>query len=840
MKEAIAAIASTPVLLVACDYDGTLAPIVDDPVTAAPLRESIIGLRSLAALPDTHVAVISGRSLRDLAALSRLPPEVHLVGSHGSEFDPGFATALPPTTRALKDQLVAALDAIAARHPGAFVEVKPAGAAFHYRHVADGAAASAEVLAGPACLPDVTVTHGKMVVELSAVPTDKGLALDRLRRHVGASAALFIGDDVTDEHAFAHLTGPDLGVKVGPGESRATVRVDGPEDVSRFLALLLEARRSWLEGDDAPPIERHTLLSDQRTLALLTPDARVSWLCHPRADSPSVFAELLGGPSAGWFAVRPEHGRPPLGQRYVGDTFVVETRWAGLRLVDYLDVSHGRAYEPAGRSDLIRVLEGEGPAVIEFAPRLDFGRAPTRLVVHADGISALGAPDTVELVAPGVEWDVIEDGMHMRAVARVELTRGTPLVLDLRLGGGEQGRRAGLGEAERRRGSAEHWSGWVAGLRLPPVASGLVRRSALVLRALCHQPSGAILAAATTSLPEVIGGIRNWDYRYCWLRDASVAASALVRLGSTTEALAFLDWLIARVAALPSVDSLRPLYPLAGDEFLPEAVIPTLNGYRGSRPVRIGNLAEHQLQLDMFGPVVQLVDLLVQSGVALTDRMWDLVGAMAEAVSRRWSEPDHGIWEIRRAPRHHVHSKVMCWVALDRAVSIGAHSGRPVPPAWPVTRDAIRDDLLTHGWNERVGAFTAAYGEDDVDAAVLQLATSGILPADDERVVATVAVIEHELRRGQVVDRYHYDDGLPGREGGFLICASWLVEALAAAGRGDDARELFARFLDIAGPTGMLAEQYEPDTETSLGNVPQAYSHAGLINGALAVASLRG
>ena len=412
---ALGDVVSAPILLIACDYDGTIAPHVDDPARALPQRESIVALRSLASLPDTHVAVISGRSLRDLAALSRLPPEVHLVGSHGSEFEPGFAQDLPDQVRSARRSVIQQLDEIASRTPGAIVERKPASVAFHYRQAAPAAAAAAvkEILDAAATQPGVTAKHGKMVIELSLVDTDKGAALTRIRQQIGAEGTLFIGDDLTDEDAFAVLAGPDVGVKVGSGPTTAGFRVPDTDSVARLLAEVFGRRRAWLEGDSAPPIERHTLLSDQRTVALLTPDSRVSWFCHPRADSPAVFAELLGGPTAGTFAIRPDPSRPPLSQRYVGETLVVETRWPGLRVTDYLDVAHGRVFEPPGRSDLIRVIEGDVRVVIEFSPRVDFGRVPTRLEVADENLLRVrGAGDSVQLLAPGVEWEILEDGPH--------------------------------------------------------------------------------------------------------------------------------------------------------------------------------------------------------------------------------------------------------------------------------------------------------------------------------------------------------------------------------------------------------------------------------------------
>ncbi len=837
----LAPVVSAPVVLIACDYDGTLAPIVADPQRALPVRESILALRSLAALPDTHVAVISGRSLRDLASLSRLPDEVHLVGSHGSEFEAGFAGDLDDDARTLLDEIAADIGRVAADTPRSLVERKPASVAFHFRAADEVAAAAAieRILDGPAQRPGVRVKRGKQVIELAVIDTDKGAALQRLRSMVSADVVLFVGDDVTDEDAFAVLGGPDVGVKVGEGDTRAALRVDDPDAVAHLLAELCERRRAWLQGDAAPPIERHSLLSDQRTLALVTPDARITWLCHPRADSPAVFAELLGGPTAGSFSVRPEPARTPLDQRYLNGSMVLETRWADVRVTDYLDVSLGRAFEPAGRTDLVRVLEGSGRVAIEFAPRLDFGRAPTLLEVVDGGLVVSGSSGVMCLHSPGVEWEVVTEGVHDRARALVELRTGRPVVLEMQLGGTEQGVRP-MSEVERRRASIEHWARWAASLHLPGVAASMVARSAVLLKALCHQPTGAILAAATASLPEEVGGVRNWDYRYCWIRDAAISATALVELGSSQEALALLDWLDERIANAGAAERVRPLYPLAGDEHLPEAVIPTLNGYLGSRPVRIGNLAEHQVQLDMFGPVVHLVRRLAEAGTIIGERRWAMVSTIVEGVAHRWREPDHGIWEERRARRHHVHSKVMCWHTVDGAIAVARMSGRAVPDHWPALRDAIHADVVANGWNERVEAFTAAYGDDDIDAAVLQLALVGFLPHDDPRVAATVAAVERELRDGEIVYRYRHDDGLPGREGGFLVCTAWLIEALVQVGRNDDARSLFARYVDLAGPTGLLAEQFDPTHDRALGNVPQAYSHAGLIQAALALARTPG
>ena len=831
-------LARVPVLLVACDYDGTLAPIIDNPDEARPLRESVAALRQLAAMPDTHVAVISGRALRDLAALSRLPEEIHLVGSHGTEFDVGFADDLSSEQRDLRDRVLGELNNIARRDHGFIVEPKPAGVAFHYRKAEPEIAAVAveDVLSGPGSQDGVHVKTGKMVVELSVLDLNKGDALDRLRTDVSAEAVIFAGDDVTDEDAFARLTGPDLGLKVGPGPTLARGRLHDPQSVAQMLALVAERRRAWLMGEHDLAIERHSLLSDQRTVALVTSDASVNWMCHPRADSPAVFAGLLGGARAGHFSISRHDDSPPISHRYLDGTMVVETRWSDVTVTDYLDCSRGRPFKSAGRTTLVRVIEGTGKIDIEFAPRLDFGRAPTGLHVIHDGLEITGAAETMMLTAPGVSWNIVDDGPHQTAVAHVQLD-GAPLELMLRLGVPGRFGWSETAEPDRREATGQYWRDWTNKLTLPSVAAEEVERSALVIKALCHQPSGAILAAATTSLPEVMGGVRNWDYRYCWPRDASMSAAALLALGSSQEACHLLDWILDRVEHLPGPEQLRPVYPLVGDEALPEAVLPELAGYAGSRPVRIGNAAEHQVQLDVFGPVVDLAWRLCEAQVTLTDQHWEVVKAVVGAVAARWHEPDHGIWEERRPPRHHVHSKVMCWMAVDRAIQIAHHLEQDVAFHWGPLRHRIAADVIENGWSEARQSYTTAYGSTDIDASLLWIGLSGLMPPTDSRFVSTLKAVESDLRDGHTVYRYRHDDGLPGIEGGFLICASWLIEAYVLIGQLDDARALFDRYLDLCGPTGLLPEQYDPASERLLGNHPQAYSHLGLINAAIALSA---
>ncbi len=828
------AIARVPVLLVATDYDGTLSPIVPNPAEARPNREAIVALRNLAALEQTHVAVISGRALADLASLAGLPDEVHLVGSHGSEFDPDFLESLSDPARSLRDDLRDRLTAIARAHSGFLVETKPASVAFHYRNAPDDVAvrALAEIEAGPGRAEGVHTRHGKKVVELAVMDTHKGQALEALRSRVGASAVVFLGDDRTDEDAFATLRGPDLGVKVGSGRTIATHRVSDTTEVARLIAHLSERRAAWLRNETADGIEEHAMLSDQRTAALVSPAGRVVWFCAPRLDSPALFAQIVGDPSSGSFAIAPAGDDPPRPtQRYLDRTMVLVSEWPSVRVTDFLDCSSTELSQRTGRVDLIRLVEGAGQVSVTFAPRLDYGRTATGIEVHEGGLIVQNAFDPIVLASPGVSWRVETEGRHQTARAEIEL-RDEPVVFELRYG--TRSLRADVQKAlQRRDRTARFWSSWSARLTLPRTHHELVERSALVLRALCHDPTGAIAAAATTSLPEHIGGIRNWDYRYCWLRDGAMAASSLVRLGSLTEAMRFLDWVLGVVDRTPSPERLRPLYTLVGGDLPPEAEIAELAGYRGSRPVRVSNAAAGQVQLDVFGPVLELIHLLLERDAPLFAEHWRLAEALVEAVAKRWQEPDHGIWEFRTTPRHYVHSKAMCWLAVDRGARLAELFAGRRRPDWEALRDAIASDVEANAWNEERGAYTIAYGSRDLDASVLLVGLTGLVPPDHPRFVATVHAIERELRRGPVVYRYDLDDGLPGVEGGFHICTSWLVEAYLAMGRRSDAEALMDRMCELAGPTGLMSEQYGSRSRRALGNHPQAFSHIGVVEAAL-------
>jgi len=828
-------LARTPVLLVASDFDGTLAPIVTDPDDAAATTTAMAAFRRLGALAHTHLAVISGRGLEDLS--SRVPDMsgMTLAGSHGAEVQGTAPAPLTSDAERSLSLLAAELRSIAEGCAGAHIEEKPRSIAFHFRAArSPDAWQTIHALAGlRERFPSLTMREGSMVIEFVADTVNKGDALRTIRRQVGATGVIFIGDDLTDEDAFNALTMADAGVKVGPGPSTASLTVGGVDEVGSMLARLADARAAWLSERVLEPIQSNALLSDQRTVALVNPTGRLVWLCLPRVDSPALFAELVDGPGAGFFEIAPVDAAAPGEQQYEEDSMILRTSWPECSLVDYLDCAGGRAFQRAGRSDLVRVVKSSVPVRVRFAPRLDFGRAETRLIARDGALEIEGATDPAVLCAPGVAWTLVEDGRHQTAEA-VIAPSAEATVFELRYGTGNP-RVHPHEESRRRRETHGFWSSWVKSLTIPPVQSALVRRSALVLRALCHGPSGAIAAAATTSLPEHLGGVRNWDYRFCWPRDAALAAAALIRLGNTGTAMRFLDWMLGVVDHCESPDRLRPIYTVSGADLGPEAEISELAGYGGSRPVRIGNAAAQQVQLDVFGPIVDLIASLAERGAPISPDQWRLTRAMVNAVETRWQEADNGIWEIRGPRRHHVHSRVMCFQTIERAQVVHEAVVGRTNEGWSHLREAIREDVLTHGFNEDAGAFTSSYGSIDLDAAVLQIGLTGLIDRSDPRWARTVDAVDRGLRRGPVVDRYRFDDQLPGREGGFHICTGWLIESFLTLGRQREAEALLDDFAALAGPTGGLAEQYDPAYRIALGNYPQAYSHLALINAAVAV-----
>jgi len=831
-ERALLALADTPELLVAVDFDGTLAPIVERADDAAMLPRARRALGALARLPHTRVVVISGRTLADLdRRLGSLEPEVLRVGSHGSEFEPGESGRLDASARQRHARVVAALDAAAEGLAGVVVEVKDASAVLHYRRAARVDAATAlwrlrhalpQLMEHGGHLPQVR--RGKKVVELGVVVADKGAALARLRAELGATAVACLGDDRTDEDAFAVLGPDDVAIKVGPGPSRAPYRLADPGAAAEALVRLAEARRTAIVRTVDAAIDELGFLSDRRTAALVTPGGEVCWLAPERFDRSAVFASLLGGPNAGRFTVCPAEDPARGRQGYVGDSLVLQTAWPDLTVTDALvPGEHGTL--------LVRELLPARPGVLvrlTFAPRLDFARLPTALAPCDAGIQVSGAATPIALEGPPAEWRIAREGRHDTATAVVRLDGPARWLLRI---GAPNPWPARVPTAAAVAASWSHGTAAIPAGRFRP----WLQMSRTVLRGLVHEPTGAMVAAATSSLPETPGGVRNWDYRYCWPRDAAYAFDALTRLGDRSGARRFLDWVADRVVG-DREPGLRPLYGVAGEHLGAEGELGHLIGYGGARPVRVGNAAAEQLQVDVPGAILELAATVAETGDPFPDRWWQMVVDLVAFVRARWEEPDAGIWELRHTLRHHVHSKVMAWLAVDRAIRMAGRLGRPVDAEWPALRGRIADDVLTRGWHPDASAFTTAYGHPDADAATLWIVLSGLLAADDPRATATIELVAATLRHGPTVFRYAFSDGLAGADaGGFHICTAWLVEALWRAGRHDEAAHLFDDLLSCAGPTGLLSETFDPWARVALGNTPQAYSHTGVIRAALVI-----
>jgi len=825
LQDELNRVVGEPILLVACDFDGTLAAIAPSPIEARADEASLAALHRLTQLESTHVAVVTGRSRDDLATKLGHPKDLLLIGGHGAEFE-----GMAPPDHYKVELLRAAMQLVAARYQGALVEGKVTGVAVHYRHVDPSMHADirAAVRTAAEQLNCPLIRDGLLVVETGLVKADKGESIRQLAHRFNAQSIIFIGDDLTDEDAFAALRPGDVGIKVGSAETAAGFSVKDYTSVRELLSELAQARAAVLQARRLTPIDELALLSDQRTCAMIDPAGRIVWMCSPRFDSTPVFADLLGGAQAGFFEVVPETDRTIVSRKYEPNTFVLRTEYTGLTVTDYLDCSAGRAFQRAGRTDLIRLVEGRGKVRIRFAPRIDFGRMPTRLRVVEHGIVVEGSSDPIALHAPGVRWSLEEFGPHQTAVGTAEVTMA-PLTLELRLG--SYGLKdAPIPEPARRNSTRHFWTAWANTLKLPARHTDLVRRSALVIKSLCYGPTGAICAAATTSLPEQLGGVRNWDYRFCWVRDSAMSAAALVRLGSPGHAMKLLDWLNGIMEDVGNPERLRPIYTVKGSELGPEGEISEMSGYGNSRPVRVGNGAGQQVQLDVFGVVADLIAVLAEHGAPLTPEHVHLMDAMVEAVRRRWHEPDHGIWEVRGPLRHHVHSKTLCWHTVSRACRVRELLGEPIRPEDVELADTIRNDVLTRGFNSPLNAFTAAYGETMMDAACLLVGLTGLIPPGDERFLGTVRAVERTLLDRGTVRRYKENDGLPGTEGGFHLCTGWLIESLHLVGRKADALALLDVYAKQTGSLGLYAEERDPISGRGLGNYPQAYSHLALIN----------
>ncbi|HXD46150.1 MAG TPA: glycoside hydrolase family 15 protein [Pseudolabrys sp.] len=583
-------------------------------------------------------------------------------------------------------------------------------------------------------------------------------------------------------------------------------------------------------------IEDYAFIGDCQSAALVARNGSIDWLCWPRFDSPACFAALLGKKDNGRWRIAPS-GRPTRVRRaYRPGTLILETEFetatGTAKLIDFMPLREGT-------SALVRIVFGVTGYVdfrSELLIRFGYGSTVPWVTRNEDGngIRAIAGPDILTL-----RTQVATKGEDLRTVSRFTVSAGeaTSFVLHHDTLGKAPSPPVDAFAALVR--TEAYWRQWTALCPNVGPYTEVVRQSLTVLKALTYEPTGGIVAAATTSLPEQIGGQRNWDYRFCWLRDAAFTLRALMSAGYYDEAEAWRDWLLRAAAGSPA--RMQILYGVAGERHLPEWEVKWLPGHRGSRPVRVGNAAADQLQLDVYGEVADAMFEAVKGGLAPIDRHNEYRDAILEHLERVWHEPDEGIWEIRAGRRHFTHSKVMCWVAFDRAARMAAMAGDAATARrWRAAADGVHHEVMRNGFNEEIGSFVQHYGARHVDASLLQIPLVGFLPAGHERMRGTVAAIERELMaQGGLVSRYRTDpevDGLPEGEGAFLACNFWLADNYVLQGRLADAHGLFRRLLALRNDVGLLAEEYEPVSGRMLGNFPQAFSHVGLINTALNLA----
>ena len=596
------------------------------------------------------------------------------------------------------------------------------------------------------------------------------------------------------------------------------------------------------QGSSAPPdtraaIEDYALIGDCRTAALVSRGGSLDWLCWPRFDSPAGFAALLGTPANGRWRIAPLAANAHISRRYRPGTLILETLFdtpeGSVALIDCM---------VPGRDYVVRIVEGRSGSVamrLDVALRFEYGSAipwVTRLS-HRHGLHAVAGPNQVVLHS-----DVTLHGRDLAHHATFDVAAGQRVRFVLAHGMSHQSRprppdaEAALAETET------FWTDWSARCTYHGAWRAQVLRSLITLKALSYAPTGGIVAAPTTSLPEQLGGERNWDYRYCWLRDATFTLLALMHAGYQDEARAWGAWLRRSVAGTPS--QVQTLYGLAGERWIMEWEVPWLGGYQGARPVRVGNAASTQVQLDVYGELLDALYQEAHGGLVPAAESWDMMTGLVEHLEQIWEQPDESIWEVRGEPRHFTFSKAMAWVAVDRAVRTGEEFGLKGPlDRWRALRTRIHDAVCREGFSPAKGAFVQYYGADELDASLLLLPLVGFLPADDPRMRGTVEAIGRELMVDGLVQRYRTRkgvDGLPPGEGVFLACSFWYVDCLVLLGRRHEARTMFEKLLGLCNDIGLLAEEYDPAARRQLGNFPQAFSHLALINTALNLENAHG
>jgi GH15 family glucan-1,4-alpha-glucosidase len=589
-----------------------------------------------------------------------------------------------------------------------------------------------------------------------------------------------------------------------------------------------------------PPIADHGLIGNLHTVALICTDGTIDWYCSPRFDSPSIFASLLDADRGGRFALRPAEGEWQNRQLYFPDTNVLITRFLtpdGVgEIQDFMPV--GERLDGARRDRLIRQVLGVRGRMrfeLECAPRFDFGREPHRAERHHGGVLFTSSAMRVALESE-TPIEVLGGDAH----ATFELVEGQSATFTLEHVPGDYEMHGHGSEetSELFERTVAYWRKWLAQSRYRGRWRETVQRSALTLKLLTYAPTGAIVAAPTTSLPEVLGGERNWDYRYTWIRDAAFSLYSLLRLGFTEEATAFMDWLTDRLTGMRLRESspLQIMYGIDGRREIPEQLLEHLEGYRGSGPVRIGNNAATQLQLDIYGELVDSIYLYDKHGAPISHRSWDDLAHMVNWVCENWDQADEGIWETRGGRQHFTYSRLQCWVAVERTLRMAAARGLPIDRArLEPARDRIYRQIHERGWTQKREAFVQHYATDVLDASVLLMPLMKFIAPTDARWLSTLDAIGSELVSDSLVYRYNAEaspDGVAGREGTFSICTFWYVEALARAGRLDEARLIFEKMLTYANHLGLYAEEIGPTGE-QLGNFPQAFTHLSLISAAV-------
>ncbi|HLX21000.1 MAG TPA: glycoside hydrolase family 15 protein [Gaiellaceae bacterium] len=577
-------------------------------------------------------------------------------------------------------------------------------------------------------------------------------------------------------------------------------------------------------------IEDYALLGDLQTAALVERGGSIDWLCFPRFDSGACFAALLGDESNGRWLLAPTKGGTT-SRRYRGDSLILETTWenedGAVRVIDFMP--------PRGKApDVVRIVEGIRGKVdlrSELIVRFDYGSIVPWVRRVDSARVAVAGPDALCF-----RTTARTRGEDRRTISTFTVEKGDRVPFVLTWYPSHSDVPAAIDAEEALRETDEFWREWTGAcpVELPGEWRDVLQRSLLVLKALTYEPTGGIVAAPTTSLPEWIGGVRNWDYRYCWLRDATFTLLALLHADYQEEAAAWRLWLIRAVAGDPS--DLQIMYGVAGERRLPEFELSWLGGYEGSVPVRIGNAASEQLQIDVFGEVLDALFIAREHGLALEKTAWEIQKVLLEYLERIWMQPDNGIWEIRGEPKHFVHSKVMAWVAFDRAVRTVETQGLDGPAdTWREIRDRVHAEVCEHGYDDELGSFVQSYGSKELDASLLLIPQVGFLPADDPRIRGTIEAVERDLVVDGFVLRYRTKesiDGLPPGEGVFLPCSFWLVDCYTLLGRHDDAHALFERLIALANDLGLLAEEYDPRSKRLLGNFPQAFTHLALVNAA--------